>query len=131
MDIIFNDGPRKTVLMDSVSYVTDDNRGDIVISGSNGGTSSARYALEVQAGAVFFNDAGVGKNKAGIQGLVMLEEAGIIAAAVSHVSAEIANAADTYASGIVTHVNLPAARAGIRLGMKVSEAVTVLRGCSA
>lgn len=127
MNVLFRDGDLKTVLMDSVSYITDDNRGDIVISGSHGGTSSARYALEAQAGAVFFNDAGVGKNNAGIRGLDQLAEKNIIAIAVRHTSAEIANAADTYRNGVISHVNRPAQQAGVRPDCTVTEAVAVLR----
>ena len=126
-DVLFMDGDMKTVLMDSVSYITDDNRGDIIISGSHGGTSSARYAIEAPAGAVFFNDAGVGKNSAGIKGLDQLAEKNIIAIAVRHTSAEIANAVDTYRSGIVSHVNRPAQQAGIRPGCAVADAVAILR----
>ncbi len=127
MKVLFRDGDMKTVLMDSVSYITDENRGDIIISGSHGGTSSARYALEAQASAVFFNDAGVGKNNAGIKGLDQLAEKNIIAIAVRHTSAEIANAADTYRNGIVSHVNRAAQQAGIRPGCTVAEAVAILR----
>ena len=54
--------------------------------------------------ALFFNDAGIGKNQAGIKGLEQLQKANIIAAAVGHESAEIANAADTYESGIVSRL---------------------------
>ena len=127
MDIVFTDGNRKTVLMDSISYVSPEHRGDIIISGSYGGTSSAGYAIDARVAAVFFNDAGVGKNNAGIQGLEMLDRENIIAVAVSHESAEIANAADTYAHGIVSHTNRLAAQAGIKPHMLVSDAVAMLR----
>ncbi len=103
--ILFQDKKLKTVLMDSISYVTDGNRGDIIVSGSHGGTSSAGYAIEARVAAAFFNDAGSGKNGAGIKGLAELEKHGIIAVAVSHESAEIANAADTCKNGIITRVN--------------------------
>ena len=126
-EILFTDGNRKTVLMDSISYVTAENRGDIIISGSHGGTSSAGYAIDARVAAVFFNDAGVGKNGAGIKGLKMLNEHTIIAAAVSHESAEIANAADTYKNGIISQVNSCAAQAGIVMGSPVADALMVLR----
>jgi len=125
--ILFNDGPIAAVIMDSVSYVTEANRSDIIISGSHGGTSSARYAIDIAAGAVFFNDAGCGKNNAGIRGLALLQQHSIIAAAVDHCSAEIASGADTYANGVISHVNGCAARAGLRKGMPVREAVEHLR----
>jgi hypothetical protein len=127
MHIVFTDGNRNTVLMDSISYVSPANRDDIIISGSHGGTSSAGYAIDARVAAAFFNDAGSGKNRAGIRGLYELEKHSIIAIAVSHESAEIANAADTYACGIISHVNGPAGKAGIKQGMLVAEAVDILR----
>lgn len=127
MHILFTDGNRKTVLMDSISYVSPSNHGDILISGSHGGASSAGYAIDARVAAAFFNDAGGGKNGAGVKGMKELEKNGIIAAAVSHESAEIANAADTYACGIVSHVNGLARKAGIRPGMPAAEAVAILR----
>jgi len=125
--IIFTDGFLKTVVMDSVSYVTEANRSDIIISGSHGGTSSAGYAIEAAAGAVFFNDAGCGKNKAGIRGLALLQQHGIIGAAVDHRTAEIASGADTYEHGVISHVNTSAAQAGLCVGMRVRDAVALLR----
>ena len=126
-DIIFKDGKFKTVLMDSISYVNEDNKNDIIISGSHGGTSSAQYGLDIKIGAAFFNDAGVGKNQSGIIGLNKLQDAGIIAIAVDHKSAEIANGRDTYENGIVSFVNACAEKAGIKIGMTVKEAVSILR----
>jgi uncharacterized protein YunC (DUF1805 family) len=125
--ILSVDGSVKTVIMDSVSYVTEANQTDIIVSGSHGGTSSAGYAIDVAAGAVFFNDAGCGKNNAGIKGLELLQQHSIIAAAVDHRTAEIANGADTYANGVITHVNTSASQAGLRRGMSVRDAVELLR----
>jgi hypothetical protein len=126
-DIIFNDGEIKTVLMDSISYVDKDNHKDIIVSGSHGGTSSAGYGLDVKVGAAFFNDAGIGKNRSGISGLDLLQEAGIIAIGVSHETAEIANGQDIYENGIVSFINECAENAGIKADMTVKEAVSVLR----
>ena len=102
-------------------------RGDIIISGSHGGTSSAGYGLDVKVGAAFFNDAGVGKNRSGISGLNMLQDAGIVAIAVSHESAEIANGRDTYENGTISFINDCAKKAGIKVDMTVKEAVNILR----
>ena len=126
-DIIFNDGEIKTVLMDSISYVDKENHKDIIVSGSHGGTSSAGYGLDVKVGAAFFNDAGIGKNRSGISGLDLLQDAGIIAIAVSHKTAEIANGQDTYENGIVSFVNELAEKAGIKVFMTVKKTVNILR----
>jgi len=124
--VLYVDGSVKTVIMDSISYVTEANQADIIISGSHGGTSSAGYAIAVAAGAIFFNDAGCGKNNAGIKGLELLQQHSIIAAAVDHRTAEIANGADTYAHGVITHVNISASHAGLYAGMHVRDAVELL-----
>ena len=113
--------------MDSISYVDKNNHKDIIVSGSHGGTSSAGYGLDVKVSAAFFNDAGIGKNRSGISGLDLLQEAGIIAIAVSHETAEIANGKDTYENGIVSFVNEHAENAGIKAGMTVKETVNILR----
>jgi len=126
-NILYIDGSVKTVIMDSISYVTEANQSDIIISGSHAGISSAGYAIDISAGAVFFNDAGCGKNNAGIKGLELLQHNSIIAAAIGHNSAEIASGADTYANGVITHVNNYAAQAGLCRGMSVKDAVALLR----
>jgi hypothetical protein len=125
--VLYVDGSVKTVIMDSISYVTEANQSDIIISGSHGGTSSAGYAIDVAAGAIFFNDAGCGKNNAGVKGLELLQQHSIIAVAVDHRTAEIANGADTYDHGIITHVNTSASQAGMYAGMHVRDAVELLR----
>ena len=67
-------GPRGRVLvMDSITKVTPQDEGCMVVSASHGGASSGEFALEVPLRVVFFNDAGVGKDDAGIASLHMLE----------------------------------------------------------
>lgn len=66
-------GPAGSILiMDSITKVTPQDIGAIVVSASHGGASSGEFALEVPLKAVFFNDAGVGKDNAGIAALTML-----------------------------------------------------------
>jgi hypothetical protein len=113
---------RRAVLMDSISLVTADNAGDVVVSASHGGVSSAEYALRHHLGGVFFNDAGVGKDRAGIAALEALDRRGVPAAVVSHTSARIGDARDTWDNGRLSHVNAAAARRGLAGGQPVSEA---------
>ena len=98
------------LLMDSITLVTPDDAGAMVVCGSHGGSSSAEFALEVPLALVVFNDAGVGKDEAGIAALARLQQHGVPAATVAHTSARIGDARDSWESGIVSHVN-PAARA--------------------
>lgn len=121
-------GGGRAVLMDSISYVGAEDAGAVVVSGSQGGTSSARYVLGQPLAGAVFNDAGGGKDDAGVAGLRLLDERGIPGCAVAHTSARIGDAEDTWTNGVLTAVNRAAAAAGLRLGIGVQEAAALLRG---
>lgn len=99
------------VLLDSVTQVQPAHAGFVVVTGSHGGTSSGRYALAVRAALYAFNDAGIGKDEAGIAALAMLDRAGIPAVTVAHTSARIGDARDTWTHGVVSRINEAAATA--------------------
>ena len=114
------EGPRGRVLaLDSITRIEPEDAGSVVVSASHGGTSSGGFALEVPLALVFFNDAGVGKDGAGIAALEMLERQGVPAACVAHTSARIGDAMDTWENGVVSHANASALRAGIAPGAKL------------
>jgi hypothetical protein len=109
------------VLLDSVTQVEPRHQGCLVVTGSHGGASVVPYARAVRAWLYVFNDAGVGKDGAGIAALGMLQADGIAAAAVGHGSARIGEAVDSWAHGVVTHVNRPAAAVGLTTGARLAE----------
>lgn len=110
-------GPGGSVLlMDSITKVAPADAGAIVVSASHGGASSAEFALEVPLKAVFFNDAGMGKDNAGIAALAMLQARQTAAGTVAHTSARIGDAWDTWESGIISHVNEAASKLGLSPG---------------
>jgi hypothetical protein len=115
--------PAAVVLLDSVTEVTRANADSVVVTGSHGGASAGRYALAVRARLYVFNDAGVGKDEAGIAALAMLEAVGQPAVAVAHTSARIGEAADTWAGGVISRVNAAAAALGYRPGQRLQAAV--------
>lgn len=96
---------RAVVLVDSVTQIEAGDAGQIVITGSHGGASSASFAIAVPARLYVFNDAGVGKDEAGIAALALLQAAGVAACAVGHDSARIGDAGDTLENGVITHAN--------------------------
>jgi hypothetical protein len=110
--------------MDSISTIGPADGGCIIISGSHGGRISGAFACKHPPALVAFNDAGGGKNGAGVAALTLLEAAGIPAIAVSHLSARIGDAADTWAHGWVSALNPSAATAGLLEWMSVVEACT-------
>jgi hypothetical protein len=79
--------------------------------------------LDLQAWphVVFYNDAGVGKARAGVVALDMLGAVGLACATYSHESACIGDAQDGYRNGIVTHVNAQALQLGVATGMRVQD----------
>ncbi len=116
----------RVVIMDSVSYLTTENPGDIIVCGSHGGVPAATYVQDFSPRAIFFSDAGKGKEDAGIGGLSLLDDNNIIALAVSVASARIGDAMDIYRNGIITATNRTAQAEGLANSMKVTEAIDKL-----
>lgn len=117
-------GPGGTiVLLDSITKVDTSNTGALVVTGSHGGTSSGEFALAVPLKLVIFNDAGVGKDRAGIAALAMLQDKGVAAGAVSHVSARIGDSKDAWENGVISHVNDAARALGLAPGQPLRGAL--------
>ena len=116
------DGVSITVA-DSITFLNESNAGDIVVCGSHGGVSAGHYAQKHHLKAVFFNDAGIGKNNAGIKSLDTLSDAGILACTVDCMSAEIFNGLDVLENGIISVCNNLATSRSIKEKMTVIEAI--------
>jgi uncharacterized protein YunC (DUF1805 family) len=108
---------------DSITFLNENNSGDIVVCGSHGGLSAGDYAQKHSVKAVFFNDAGIGKNNAGVKSLESLSDAGILACTVDCMSAEIFNGQDVLGNGIITVCNQLAKTRNIKEKMTVKEAI--------
>jgi hypothetical protein len=121
--VVAESGARKVILMDSISHVDAADAGHIVVSASHGGASSGEYASRHKLAAVFFNDAGVGKDNAGIAALGMLK---VPAATVSHLSARIGDVEDMWERGVLSHLNASALGSGLRQGERLRDAVARL-----
>ena len=116
----------RVILMDSITKVTAEDAGAIVVCASHGGTSSGEFALEVPLKAVIFNDAGVGKDDAGIAALEMLQKRGVAAATVAHTTGRIGDSLDMWENGVLSHVNAAAREAGLSDGAKVRQVLSDL-----
>jgi hypothetical protein len=114
------------VLRDSVTQTAAEHAGCVVVTGSHAGRSVVKYALAVPAKLYVFNDAGVGKDGAGIAALAELEAHGVAAVAVAHTSARIGEALDTWDTGVISAVNAPARRLGLEPAQRLREAAAVL-----
>jgi hypothetical protein len=108
-------------VIDSITELQPADAGCIALSGSHGGLSSARYAIAAKPWLSVFNDAGVGKDEAGIAGLDTLQAAGLAALTVSHTSARIGQADSTLRDGIVSHCNPAALALGFAPGRPLAD----------
>jgi hypothetical protein len=119
--------PAPIVVADSITRVGPKAAGAVVVNASHGGVYAAYLAAKLRAAAAIFNDAGIGRDRAGIGGLGYLEELGIAAATVGHQTARIGDGADMTARGIVTHVNGLAAALGVSPGQPCRDAAAALQ----
>lgn len=127
-EVVETVGTLRVVAVDTIAHVKPEDAGQVVMTGSHGGLSSGEYAARVPITAVFFNDAGIGKEDAGIASLPFLEARGIIAGTVSHDSALIGDALETWRSGVVSALNPLAEKAGFARGEPVAGAVRRIFG---
>src|SRR5499433_2333556 len=118
------------LIADSITRVGDEAAGAVVVNASHGGVYAAYLAAKLRVAAAVFNDAGIGRDRAGISGLDYLAGLGIPAAAVGHDTARIGDGADMIARGIVTHANPQAAALGCRPGMRCRDAALCLQQAS-
>jgi hypothetical protein len=116
------------VVADSITRVSEaEAAGAVIVNASHGGVYAAYLAAKLGARAAIFNDAGIGRDRAGIGGLDYLQELGIAAATVGHDTARIGDGADMVARGRITHANGRARALGCRPRMGCEDAAAVLQ----
>jgi hypothetical protein len=126
---LLEDGWPRVFALDSVSAVTWSMAGSVILGGSHGGIVNGK-AIKAPVRAAFFNDAGGGKDGAGISRLPALDVCGIPGATVSAISARIGDGRDTYESGTISNANASAAALGIQPNQTASEAVRLIRAAA-
>jgi isochorismate pyruvate lyase len=124
------------LVLDSIAYVERpkvDIENQIIVAGSHGGTAAAGYLLDhsQKPRLVFFNDAGGGKDRAGLAGLDLLQEVQVAACTYSHLSARIGQAQDGLEHGVISHCNALAIAMGMSVGTPVRVAIEPLLPTSA
>ena len=113
-------------VLDSATRLGPAARGAVAVCGSHGGVYPAWLAARAGLRAVVLNDAGIGRNSAGVAGLAWLDALGIPACAVDYRSARIGDGADTLEHGVVSIPNEAAVRLGCRTGQPCREAARAL-----
>jgi hypothetical protein len=114
------------VALDSITHLKDAHRGQVVAAGSHGAVYAAYLAAKGGVRAVILNDAGIGKDQAGISGLAYLDQLGIAGAVISHRSARIGEGADMMARGTISHVNQVAAALGCVTGQSCADCAAAM-----
>lgn len=114
---------RRIVLIDSASLVMPQDVGAVVITASHGGLLGGRRetAIKQPVFAALYNDAGLGRDNAGISRLPVLDARGIAGVTVAAHSARIGQARSAWKSGVLSHVNQRAALLGARAGQSVQD----------
>lgn len=116
----------KVIAMDSAAQMGQDETGQVVVAGSHGAEFAARHVARFVPFGVILNDAGKGKNNAGISGLPVLDVMNILGATVDCMTARIGEGDDNYYSGVISAVNDKAKTAGVHAGMTVIEAARIM-----
>lgn len=109
-------------LFGSITELTSRARGAHALVGSHGGFATGAHSVRIGVASLICHDAGIGMDAAGIAALDTLQQCGIPAAAVSHLSARIGDAADMAARGRISHANAAARALGVDTDMAVSIA---------
>lgn len=125
---LFRDGPRQVWGLDSASLVRPEHDGQIVVTASHGALLDGKPdgAIQAKAFAALFNDAGVGKDRAGISRLPVLDAQGIAAACVDTMTARIGDARSMWETGTISHLNDTARRLGGAVGQSVQAFVAAM-----
>ena len=101
---------------------------DVFCVASHGAKVMADYASTVTPRGVIANDAGMGLDGSGADGLPTLNNKGVPGATVSADSARIGDAMSTWNDGVISAVNLLAEAKGVRVGMPARDAARLMLG---
>jgi len=115
------------IIADTVTKLSARHARRVLVGASHCGVYAVYLAAKARVRALILNDAGVGRDSAGIGGLAWADTIALPVAAADHQSCRIADGNDVMANGIIAHVNTCAAELGCAVGMTVSHAADALR----
>jgi len=118
------------VTVASCSFIRDAHRGHVVVSGSYGGRYNAFNAANRGVRAVIMNDAGIGKDNAGIVGLEYLDQIDLAAATADARTCRIGDGDHMLEHGVISHVNRAAVALGCMPGQRVRVCAELMRAAT-
>lgn len=113
-------------LLDSITDADKSFKSRIGISGSHGGLYPAALASAAGIRAVLFIDAGIGLDRAGVAGVLALDDVGMAASGIDCHSCHMGSASDALENGVISVPNNLAVSLGLKPGMPVKEAISLL-----
>ena len=120
----------KILTVASCSNIRAEHRAHVVVSGSYGGRYNAFNAAKWPVRAVIMNDAGIGKDNAGIVGLDFLDGIEMAAATADAWTCHIGDGDHMLAHGVISHVNRTAAALGCAPGQSVRDCAERMRAAT-
>lgn len=118
--------PAGVIAADTVTRPTDAWKGAVLVAGSHGGVYAAYCAVKAGVRGIILNDAGIGKDRAGIGGAEYCDTLGIPYAAIDTLSARIGNGGDMIARGVISTANRAATALGVHPGMGCDAAAEAM-----
>jgi uncharacterized protein YunC (DUF1805 family) len=124
MLVVHEDESGRIVALDSSSYLGPHKTlpSDVIVVGSYCGTRVLAPMFTRGVKAVIATDAGIGKDNAGISGLLHGETIGVPVAAIAAMTAETSNGRETLLLGKISRANAQARALGVEVGMFAYEA---------
>ena len=114
------------VIIDSATKLGNDCRGKVLVCGSHGGEYPAWLVARAGCLAAILNDAGIGKDEAGIASLSYLGASGMAVACIDTMSARIGDAQDMFERGIISRANKTAQGLGVKSGQLCKDAAALM-----
>lgn len=115
------------MIFDGVAKLPSEADGAVVVGGSNAAIPAAYISAKAGVRAAIHHDCGIGRDEAGVSGLLWAEQHGMAMAAVATDSARVGDGADMLERGIISRANGIAAKCGVENGHTVVHAVVLLK----
>jgi hypothetical protein len=125
--VVVEETPRvRTWATPGTTAIKDQVPNDVICSGANSSRVFSDGVLRVAAKGAIANDAGIARNNTAVEGVKLLGERGIPAAAVASMSARIGEGLSTWNDGVISVVNAVAGARGVKVGMSAKEAARLM-----
>lgn len=115
------------IAVPSVTKLPPETDGAVVVGGSHGAIYAAYLSAKAGARAAIHNDAGIGRDEAGVSGLAWAQAHGMAMAAVMSASARIGDGEDMLRRGVISRTNALAVSCGVAPGQSAAEAAERLK----